>query len=364
MSSVKKILVLPGDGIGPEIMHHAMRVFEVVKKHSAYNFEIVYGLIGGAAYDVMGAHFPVETRDACSNADIILFGAVGGPVHEQSMPKWHLCEVNSILALRKQLDLYANIRPVKVDEPLLCFSPLRLESFLPRVPDLVVVRELSGDVYFGEKGRRENGEISFDEATYSRTQIQRIARFAFEIAKIRKKSVYSIDKANVLETSRMWRESVLEISKEYPEVNLDVMLVDNCAMQLVNNPVLFDVVLTSNMFGDILSDAAAVIPGSLGLLASASYGSGGKWLFEPPSGSAPDIAGKNIANPIGMIRCIGMLFQMALREEHIYNMIEQSIAKMLADGVVTADIAVDKQNARSLEECSDILISNLLRLNC
>ena len=354
-----KLLILPGDGIGPEVMVQAMRVFDAVKKRSSFQFEIEHGLIGGAAFDQYGEHFPEVTRRACLESDLVLFGAVGGPVSDQLNPKWKNCEVNSILALRKLLDLYANVRPVKIDQALLLSSPLRLEKYLPKVPDLVVVRELSGDIYFGDKGRRDGGETAFDECTYSKFQIERIAKFAFELSGLRGRKLHSIDKANVLETSKLWRETVNSIALGYPDIRAETMLVDNCAMQLISNPTIFDVILTSNMFGDILSDAAAVIPGSLGLLASASFGSQGKWLFEPPSGSAPDIAGKNVANPIGMIRCVGMMFQMALKELEIYQAIENGISDVLSQGIITADISFNKASPVSTLEFTDRLLSSL-----
>ncbi len=360
----KNLLILAGDGIGPEIIAEAMRVFDFVKERSAYDFEISTALIGGAAYEKHQNHFPEETKVLCEKADLILFGAVGGPVNKQQEPKWHKCEVNSILALRKLLDLYANIRPVKIDQALLHNSPLRLEKFLPLTPDLVILRELSGDIYFGDKGRRENNSIAYDEATYSIDQVKRIAKVAFEIASNRNQILHSIDKANVLETSRLWREVVDVVSLDYPKVKYETMLVDNCAMQLINDPTVFDVILTSNMFGDILSDAAAVIPGSLGLLASASYGVNSQtdkatWLFEPPSGSAPDIAGLGIANPIGMIRCIGLMFQMALNEPHIYKELEDAISNTLLRGIVTSDLIDPNSKAVSTKDFTENLIQHL-----
>lgn len=359
MKSPINLLVLPGDGIGPEIMLQAMRVFDLLKDLINFDFRITYAKIGGAAYDEYGVHFPDSTQHLCSSADIILFGAVGGPVSDQQNSKWKNCEVNSILALRKLLDLYANIRPVKIDEALINFSPLRLERFLPKLANLIVVRELSGDIYFGNKGRRTEGSVAYDECTYSISQIERITRFALELASKRDKKIHSIDKANVLETSRLWREVVAQVSKENTEICIEDMLVDNCAMQLINNPTIFDVVLTSNMFGDILSDAAAVIPGSLGLLASASYGSQGRWLFEPPSGSAPDIAGRNIANPIGMIRCVSLMFELVFNQPDISMIIEKSIEETLKKGYFTADLCLDNREGLSTEGYTDQLIKEI-----
>ena len=355
MDNVVKLLVLPGDGIGPEITSSALKVLDALKNKLKVKLEIDHGLIGGAAFDEYGEHFPKDTRKKCLSADVILFGAVGGPVSQQLEPKWKGCEVNSILQLRKLLDLYANIRPVKIDKALAHNSPLRLERFGDNLPDLVVVRELSGDIYFGEKGRSDDGLTSFDQATYTVAQIERITKFAFEMALKRTKKIHSIDKANVLETSRMWREVVSRISKDYSEVSFESMLVDNCAMQLITSPTSFDVILTSNMFGDILSDAAAVIPGSLGLLASASYGSTGKWLYEPPSGSAPDIAGKNIANPIGMIRCVGLMLNLSLGEKELSEKVEDAISKTIEKNILTKDISGIKTCSTTVELTDSIV---------
>jgi len=334
-------------------------VLDAVKGDSKFEFSIQHELIGGAAFEVHKEHFPETTKKACEDADIILFGAVGGPLSEQMNPKWKNCEVNSILALRKLLDLFANVRPIKIDESLIKISPLRLEKFLPKTPDLVIIRELTGDLYFGDKGRRENGTVAFDECTYSTDQIERITNFAFNLARKRRKVIHSIDKANVLETSKLWRETVSRISNDNLDIEQHTMLVDNCAMQLITNPTIFDTVLTSNMFGDILSDAAAVIPGSLGLLASASFGSSGKWLFEPPSGSAPDIAGKDIANPIGMIRCIAMMFEMATEEIMIHDKIEQAISRTLDKHIYTADLQFENHNPVACSKFTDLFLENL-----
>jgi 3-isopropylmalate dehydrogenase len=336
----KKILaILPGDGIGPEIMSQALRVFNAVKGRSRYDFECNEGLIGGAAWAVSGSHFPEETKTLCLSSDAVLFGAVGGPVSEQHLPQWKGCEVNAILALRKLLGLYANLRPVKVDASLFSFSPLRLDPEISP-PDLVVVRELAGDIYFGEKRRvTEHGiQVAYDECRYDEDQIRRVARVAFDLALKRRKNLVSVDKANVLETSRLWREVVTELAKEYSDVQFSSMLVDNCAMQIIKNPSRFDVLLTSNMFGDILSDMAAVFPGSLGMLDSSSIGEGRGILFEPPSGSAPDIVGKNLANPIGMIRCVASFFTLVTGELVIAKNIESGIQKMLEEGKGTSDL--------------------------
>lgn len=341
MTRVIKIAVLPGDGIGPEIMEQALRVFAFLSESSKYKYELRSGLIGGAAWDKTNNHFPDETKELCSSSDVVFFGAVGGPVSEQANPKWFKCEVNSILALRKLLSLYGNLRPVKLEPALFSMSPLNLTNG-SKTPDLVVVRELSGDIYFGDKRSFiEDGiRVATDECRYDEVQIRRIAELGFDLAMKRSQHLVSVDKANVLETSRLWRDVVTEVSASYPEVKFSSMLVDNCAMQLIKDPCYFDVVLTSNMFGDILSDMAAVIPGSLGLLDSASVGEKGIFLFEPPSGSAPDIAGLNIANPIGMIRCISSFFTLVSEEVHISARLERGIQILLERGVCTRDLRV------------------------
>jgi 3-isopropylmalate dehydrogenase len=355
MKKIINIAVLPGDGIGPEIMREAIRVFTHVREKSLHDFELQEALIGGAAWSVSGSHFPDETRQMCLNSDAVLFGAVGGPVSEQHLPQWKGCEVNAILALRKSLGLYANLRPVKVEKALAHSSPLRMDASKD-VPDLVVVRELSGDLYFGEKKRfTEDGlRVAFDECRYDEDQVRKIATVGFDLAMKRRKKLVSVDKANVLETSRLWREVVTEVSESYPEVEFSSMLVDNCAMQLVRDPSCFDVVLTTNMFGDILSDMTAVLPGSLGVLDSSSIGTGKTVLFEPPSGSAPDIAGRNIANPVGMIRCVASFFTLVADEDAIAREIEQGIQRVLADGYGTADLAM--QHTVGTSEFTDLVL--------
>lgn len=347
--------MLPGDGIGPEIMHEALRVFSKVEEMSQYAFELQHAAIGGAAWLETSSHFPEETKKLCLGSDAVFFGAVGGPVSEQHLPQWKNCEVNAILALRKALGLYANLRPVKVEESLSHASPLRIQKG-EMTPDLIVVRELSGDIYFGEKKReiREGIVTAVDECTYDENQVRRIAESGFQVAMKRRKKLVSVDKANVLETSRLWREVVTEVSKSFPEVEFSSMLVDNCAMQMIKNPSWFDVILTTNMFGDILSDMAAVLPGSLGVLDSSSLGTNKIILFEPPSGSAPDIAGKNIANPVGMIRCVASFFLLVAEERHISDAIEKGIQKVFSDGYGTADLGM--KNTLGTKEFTDRLI--------
>ena len=286
-------------------MDQALRVLQVVEQKFGHSFEKVQALVGGAAYDEHQEHFPKVTEDICRESDAILFGSVGGPVEQMQEQKWKNCEANSLLALRKTFNFNANFRPVKVFPELLEICPLRRE-LVERGIDLVFVRELLGDIYFGEhQTLEEQGKrVAKDTARYDEEQIAAIAKIAFDAAMKRSKKLHSVDKANVLDTSKLWREVVDEVSKSYPEVEYHHILVDNCAMQIIRNPAQFDVLLTPNMFGDILSDAAAVLPGTLGLLASSAMNREGFAMYEPSGGSAQDIAGKGIANPIAQILCV------------------------------------------------------------
>lgn len=336
----KSIAVLAGDGIGEEIMAEALKVLDAIAARFSHTFKYERALVGGAAFDRYGVHFPEETREVCARADSILFGAVGGPVAEAHLPKWKGCEASSILALRKAFSFNINMRPVKVFPGLESLSPLRAEIIQKGV-DILFIRELLGDAYFGvHRSAEENGRrVAFDEARYDEDQIASAAHAAFKAARKRGKRVHSIDKANVLSTSQLWRQVTKEIGESYPDVELIDMLVDNAAMQLVRDPSQFDVVLTPNLFGDILSDAGAVLPGSLGLLASASFNREGFAMFEPPSGSAPDIAGKGLANPIGQILSAALMLRYAFELEEEAAAIESSVASALHDGLRTADIA-------------------------
>ena len=343
-----KIAVLPGDGIGPEVVAEAVRVLKAVRPDLVFE----EALIGGAAYDDGGHPLPASTLDLCKKADAILLGAVGGPKWDKVEPVSLRPEVGALLPLRSELNLFANLRPAKTFRPLLDASPLKGEEGLI---DLMVVRELTGGIYFGKpRERRENGTLAVDTCLYSRAEIDRIARVGFQTVMSRSKRLVSVDKANVLETSRLWREVVTEIAKEFPEVELSHMLVDNCAMQLVRNPRQFDVILTENMFGDILSDEASMVTGSLGLLPSASIsgtstplppsssgaGGGGSFgLFEPIHGSAPDITGKAIANPIATILSAAMLLKYSLEDDDSAARIESAVTTVLERGIRTADIA-------------------------
>lgn len=332
----KKIVVIPGDGIGEEITNSAVAVMKRAAERFSLDLEYEYKDAGGTAYDKFGVPLPEDTLNACKSADGILFGAVGGDKWDNVEPA--LRPEKAILGLRKGLGLYANLRPVKVADSLTEYSPLKPE--LVKGVDLVIVRELVGGIYFGEKCESEqhNGaERAWDLENYSVPEVQRIARLAFETAKLRRGVVTSVDKANVLATSRLWRRTVAQVAKEYPEVELKNLYVDNTAMQLAVRPAQFDVILTGNLFGDILSDEAAVIGGSIGMMPSASIGELTS-LYEPIHGSAPDIAGKGIANPVGTILSAAMLFRYSLKEEQAAVAIEQAVDKALEQGWRTADL--------------------------
>jgi len=325
---MKKIAVIKGDGIGPEIVAEAIKILEKI----SHKFIFTDVLMGGAAIDKTSVPLPDETVKICLDSDAVLLGAIGGGKWD-SLPG-HLRPEAGLLGIRKALGLYANLRPAKVSKCLINSSTLKPEII--ENTDIMVVRELCGGIYFGEKQRGEN--YALDVEKYHDFEVDRIARTAFEIAKKRRKKLCSVDKANVLESSRFWRERVINISKEYPEVELSHMYVDNAAMQLVRNPGQFDVIVTSNMFGDILSDEASMICGSIGMLPSASLRKDKFGLYEPIHGSAPDIAGKNIANPIAMILSCAMMLRYTFDLEEEAQAIENTVEKTLEQGYRTADI--------------------------
>ena len=330
-----KITVLPGDGIGKEITHEAVRVLSEVSK--IFNLEIEFDeqLIGGAAIKATGSPFPEATRQSCLEADAVLLGAVGAPEFDNLLPEER--PEKGLLLLRKTLGGFANLRPAFAYPSLIESSPLKPEIF--EGTDMIIVRELLGSIYFGEpRGFNEDKTEAFNTMRYSTEEIERVARIAFETARGRKKKVTSVDKSNVLETSQLWRKTVEKIAADYPDVTLEHQLVDSCAMLLVTNPTRFDVVLTENMFGDILSDEAAVLTGSLGMLASATIG-GKIDLFEPIHGSAPDIAGQNVANPLGTIASAAMLLRYTGKNEQAAGTIENAIRQVLEEGYRTKDIA-------------------------
>ena len=333
----KNIALLRGDGIGPEIVDSAVAVLEKVAEKFGHTFNFTPYLIGGAAIDETGIPLPQETIDGCLAADSVLLGAVGGP-------KWDTLPAavrpeKGLLGIRSAMGLYTNLRPAKLYPALKDECPLRAD-IVAQGFDLMMVRELTGGIYFGERGRREGkyGPEAWDTEAYSVMEVERIARAAFDAARKRRKNVISIDKANVLETSRLWRETVHRIAEEYPDVTCTDMLVDNAAMQLVRRPSQFDVVVTSNMFGDILSDEASQITGSIGMLPSASLGATKRGLYEPIHGSAPDIAGQDKANPIATVLSAAMMLRYAFDMMDEADCIEAAVDKVLADGVRTADI--------------------------
>jgi len=354
---VYKIAVLKGDGIGPEIVDSAIKVLRHVEKLSGHSFELEEGLIGGIAIDQKGEPLPKETLDLCLQADAVLLGAVGGPKWD-NLPTSKRPE-KGLLQIRKALDLYANLRPAKVYEPLIQASPLKEGT--ARGTDFIVIRELTGDVYYGEPRGIfiENGKrVGINTMRYTEDEIRRVVRKAFEIAMKRRKKLTSVDKSNVLEVSGLWKEIVEEESKNYPEVELEHLYVDNCAMQIVRRPSSFDVIVTGNIFGDILSDEAAVITGSLGMLPSASLGERYA-LYEPVHGSAPDIAGKGIANPIATILSVSMMLRYSFNLEKEAQAIEKAVEKTLEKGYRTPDIYSEGCLRVGTQQMTDAIIKSL-----
>lgn len=351
------ITVLKGDGIGPEIVDEAIRVLDKVGEQFDFKINYTQALIGGAAIDAVGDPFPKETLAACRAAQSVILGAVGGS-------KWDTLPGNQrpeagLLRMRADLGLYANLRPARVYNVLRHASPLKNEIIGDGL-DLLVVRELTGGIYFGQRGRKEINGIpaAFDTEMYDQNEIQRIAHTAFRLAQKRQKHITSIDKANVLESSRLWRETVNEVAKAYPDVEVTHMYVDNCAMQLVRDPKQFDVILTSNIFGDILSDEASMISGSIGLLPSASLADGSFGLYEPIHGSAPDIAGQNIANPLATILSVAMMLRFSLDEASAATAIENAVEKAL-ESARTLDIAQEGYEAIGTKEMGNLVLSML-----
>ena len=329
------LAILPGDGIGPEIIEQAMKAVKAVAKKFNHELTYEYGLTGAWAIDKVGDPYPAETHDLCMRSDAVLFGAIGDPKFDNN-PKAPVRPEQGLLAMRKKLGLYANIRPVETFESLLHKSPLRRE--LVEGANFVCIRELTGGIYFGEKGRKDNGNTAFDTNTYTRAEIERILELAYQFAAKRNKKLTVVDKANVLETSRLWREIAQEMAANYPDIKTEFMFVDNAAMQIIQWPKNFDVMVTENMFGDILTDEASVITGSLGLLPSASIGIHTS-VFEPIHGSYPQAAGKDIANPIATILSAAMMFEYAFGLIEEGKAIRDAVAASLAEGYVTIDIA-------------------------
>lgn len=352
-----KITLLKGDGIGPEIVNQAVKVLDKVSEK--FNFTVKYdeALLGGCAIDATGVPLPDDTVEKCKASDSVLLGAVGGP-------KWDNQPGNNrpeagLLGIRGALGLFANLRPSVIFGPLKSASPIKDEIIGGNL-DIMIVRELTGGIYFGEKGRKEvdGNPAAWDTEMYSVPEVERIARVAFDLAMKRNKKLTNVDKANVLESSRLWRETVIRISKEYPEVELNHMYVDNAAMQLVRNPKQFDVIVTSNIFGDILSDEASMIAGSIGMLASASLSGGKLGLYEPIHGSAPDIAGQNIANPLATILSVSMMLRYSLSQPQAADAIENAVAKVL-ETHRTPDIYEDGFTKVGTEEMGDLVCAAL-----
>lgn len=339
MMKTYKIASLPGDGIGPEVNAQALAVLKAVAGKYGFAIADSEALIGGAAIDAVGIPLPGETVELCKASDAVLLGAVGGPKWD-NLPGGKRPE-KGILGIRAALELFANLRPAMVYPALRSASPLK-DEILGDGLDILVVRELTGGIYFGERGRREvdGAPAAFDTEQYTTPEIERIARVAFGLAGKRGGRLCSVDKANVLESSRLWRETVVRVATGYPDVELSHMYVDNAAMQLVRNPRQFDVVVTSNIFGDILSDEASQITGSIGMLPSASLGAGSLGLYEPIHGSAPDIAGRDMANPLAAILSAAMLLRYSLEQSAAADAVEAAVGKVLDSGARTADIAM------------------------
>ncbi|MCR5536987.1 MAG: 3-isopropylmalate dehydrogenase [Succinivibrio sp.] len=339
MGKTYNIAVLAGDGIGPEVVREAVKVLDVTAQKCGFSLNYTEKLVGGAAIDGCGTPLPEDTVKTCENSQAILFGSVGGPKWDH-LPPNERPERGALLPLRKHFNLYCNFRPAKIYQGLNALSPLRAD-ISHRGFDLLCVRELTGGIYFGQpKGREGSGpnEKAYDTEVYSRYEIERIARIAFEAAMLRRKKVTSVAKSNVLQSSILWRETVEEVHKSFPEVELNHIYIDNATMQLVKDPAQFDVMLCSNMFGDILSDECAMITGSMGMLPSASLGEGGFGLYEPAGGSAPDIAGKNIANPIAQILSGALMLRYSLKENEAALKIENAVAAALKGGFLTSDL--------------------------
>ena len=354
----KKITVLAGDGIGPEIVAEALKVLDKIADKFGHKFEYTYVDIGGCSIDKFGVPITDEGMQKCKEADSVLLGAVGGP-------KWDSCPPairpeKALLAVRKELGLFANLRPTKLFPQLANSSPLKM-SIVGNGIDLMIVRELTGGVYFGERKTEEvNGElVAIDYMPYSEHEIERIGRVAFESAMKRGKKLHSVDKANVLDTSRLWRKTMHRLAIEYPEVEYNDILVDNTAMQLIKNPTQFDVIVTENMFGDILSDEASMLTGSIGMMPSASLSSGTLGMYEPIHGSAPDIAGQNLANPIGTILSAAMMLRYSFNMADEADAIEAAVNKALDDGYRTGDIMQDGCIKVGCKEMGDVIVNNI-----
>lgn len=353
-----KILVLPGDGIGPEITAQAEKVLEVLRARYRFDVEWTQGLLGGAAYDATGEPLPPATLEAARKADAVLLAAVGGPKYDAA-PRDKRPE-RGLLAIRAGMGLYANLRPAILYPELAAASSLKPE--LVADLDILIVRELTGGIYFGQPRGievRDGQRVGVNTEVYSESEIVRIARSAFEAAQLRGKRLCSVDKANVLESSELWRETVIRVGRDYPDVQLSHQYVDNAAMQLVRAPKQFDVIVTSNLFGDILSDVAAQLTGSIGMLPSASLNERGQGLYEPIHGSAPDIAGKGVANPLAMILSLAMLLRYSLKRADLADKVQKAVRHVLADGLRTGDIARSGEKVVGTAEMGEAVVGRL-----
>ncbi|MDH5326255.1 MAG: 3-isopropylmalate dehydrogenase [Gammaproteobacteria bacterium] len=355
----KKILILPGDGIGPEIVAEAVKCLQHLSAHAGLDIELLHGLVGGAAYDAHGKPLPDQTLQQALEADAILLGAVGAPQYEAL--DISVRPEKGLLGLRSELGLFSNLRPAILYPQLANASTLKPEVVAGL--DLMIVRELTGGIYFGQpRGVRtlDNGERQgFNTLVYKESEIERIARSAFDIAMKRDKRVCSVDKANVLECTELWREVVSKVAQDYPEVSVSHMYVDNAAMQLVRAPKQFDVIVTTNMFGDILSDAAAMLTGSIGMLPSASLDAAGKGMYEPIHGSAPDIAGQGVANPLATILSVAMMLRYSLGEAELAQRVEQAVVSVLEQGLRTADIHQEGDQLVNTAQMGDAVVAAL-----
>lgn len=353
---MKKIIaVLPGDGIGPEVTFQSLKVLKAIALKYNHKFEFEEGLIGACAIEATGNPFPIETSKLCKSADAILLGAIGDPKYDND-PNALIRPEQGLLALRKELGLYSNIRPVKCYSSLNLKTPLKNE--ITKGVDFVVIRELTSGIYFGNKGYDEENEVAFDVCSYSKSEISRITELAFQQALMRKNKLVVVDKANVLETSRLWRKTVKKISLKYPNVKVEFMYVDNASMQLILNPNQFDVILTDNMFGDILTDEASVLSGSMGLMPSASIGLKHA-MYEPIHGSYPQAAGKNIANPIGSILSVAMMLNLSFNLKIESDNIKYAVEKLIENGWLTQEL--NDKDPYSTDEVGDKITSIILK---
>ena len=356
MTVNKNILFLPGDGIGPEVCEEAKKVLLRVNELFGLDFKVSEELVGGVAFEKTGNPLPNQTLEAAKSADAILLGAVGGPVWDDL--DYELRPERALLGLRSELDLFANLRPAILSKHLSDSSSLKSEKVQDL--DLLIVRELTGGIYFGQpRGKNDSGLSAFNTMIYSKEEIERIGRVAFEAARKRGKSLCSVDKANVLEVSVLWREIMSGLASEYPDVKLSHMLVDNAAMQLVREPKQFDVIVTGNLFGDILSDIAAMLTGSIGMLPSASLNSKNKGMYEPVHGSAPDISGKQLANPLAAILSIAMMLKYSFGLDEASLSIENAIEEVLSDGYRTNDLEGLEENILSTSEMGNKIVEHL-----